>query len=91
MTVYVLADGETRRVERLDPAWLQPDSGVTLWVDLVRPSPDEAQAILANTFHFHPLSIEDALSDVHHPKVEPYDGYLYVILHGIDFHASQHE
>ena len=27
----------------------------------------------------------------HHPKVEAYDGYLYVILHGIDFQASQHE
>ena len=91
MTVYVLADGDTRRVEHVDPAWLQPDSGVTVWVDLVRPTPEDGQAILANLFHFHPLSIEDALSDVHHPKVEPYDGYLYVILHGIDFHASQHE
>jgi magnesium transporter len=62
-----------------------------LWVDLVQPTPDEGQAILANTFHFHPLSVEDALSDIHHPKIEPYDRYLYVILHGIDFHAGEHE
>ena len=31
------------------------------------------------------LSIEDAVGSTHHPKVEPYDGYLYLILHGIDF------
>ena len=24
------------------------------------------------------------------PKVEAYDGYLYVVLHGIDFHAGEH-
>jgi magnesium transporter len=47
--------------------------------------------VLANTFHFHPLSIEDALSEAHHPKIEPYDRYLYIILHGIDFHPGEHE
>ncbi len=25
----------------------------------------------------------------HHPKIEPYDGYLYLILHGIDCNATQ--
>jgi magnesium transporter len=64
---------------------------VTLWVDLVNPTPDEGQHLLANTFHFHPLSVEDSLSEIHHPKIEPYDRYLYVILHGIDFHAGEHQ
>jgi len=26
---------------------------------------------------------------VHHPKIESYDGYLYLILHGIDYKKSQ--
>ncbi len=41
--------------------------------------------ILSDTFAFHPLSIEDARADLHYPKIEAYDGYLYAILHGIDF------
>jgi magnesium transporter len=41
-------------------------------------------------FHFHELAVEDAMAAVHYPKVETYDGYLYLILHGIDFQASQH-
>jgi magnesium transporter len=41
-------------------------------------------------FHFHPLAVEDAIADVPHPKIEAYDGYVYLILHGIDFRAAQH-
>jgi magnesium transporter len=68
--------------------WLDPDSGVTLWVDLTAPSIPES-LILSETFKFHPLSVEDALAEIHYPKIEPYDGYLYVILHRIDYEASR--
>ena len=29
-------------------------------------------------------------AELHYPKVESYGGYLYMILHGIDFQAGQH-
>ena len=41
-------------------------------------------------FHFHEVAIEDALREYHHPKVESYGDYLYLILHGIDFSAPEH-
>ncbi|MEQ1574720.1 MAG: magnesium/cobalt transporter CorA [Vicinamibacterales bacterium] len=79
----------TRPVERVDPAWLDPASKAIVWVDLVHPTPEEGQQILAGVFHLHPLAIEDALSEIHHPKIEPYEGYLYLILHGIDYHRGE--
>ncbi|HJR58319.1 MAG TPA: magnesium/cobalt transporter CorA [Vicinamibacterales bacterium] len=79
----------TERVDRVDPAWLKPGSGVWVWVDLSEPAPDEAR-ILTDVFHFHELAVEDALADIHHPKVESYGDYLYLILHGIDFRESEH-
>jgi magnesium transporter len=91
ISVYVYRNGDTQTTDRVEPQWLDPSSGVTLWVDVVQPTPEEGKAILTNTFHFHPLSVEDALSEIHHPKVEPYERYLYVILHGIDFQASEHQ
>jgi len=91
ITVYIYQNGETKKTDRVDPRWLDQGSGVTLWVDLVQPTPEEGQQLLADTFHFHPLSVEDALSEIHHPKVEPYDRYLYVILHGIDFEKGEHQ
>lgn len=82
-------EGRTEAATRIDPAWLAPDSGVILWVDLSAPSPIEA-LVLSDTFKFHPLAVEDALSKTQYPKIEAYDGYLYLILHAIDFQSSQH-
>jgi magnesium transporter len=90
ITVYVHRGGQTEGASRIDPEWLQPGADVTLWVDLEKPTEDEAR-ILTEVFHFHPLSVEDALSQIHFPKVEPYPGYLYLILHGIDFDRSERE
>jgi magnesium transporter len=91
VTVYLHTKGSTTRVERIEPEWLNPASGAMLWVDLVSPSAEEGRVILADTFHFHPLSIEDALSEIHYPKVEPYNGYLYMILHGISLEDRSHQ
>jgi magnesium transporter len=54
------------------------------------PTPEEGR-ILSETFKFHELAIEDALAQSHHPKAESYGGYLYLILHGIDFQATKHQ
>jgi len=87
--VYKHEGGSTTEVDRVDPAWLKPNSGVWVWVTLESPTPDEAR-ILSDVFHFHELAVEDALAEVHYPKIESYGEYLYLILHGIDFQASEH-
>jgi magnesium transporter len=83
-------NGSTSSVEQVDPAWLKPGSGVWVWVDLDSATREESR-ILADIFHFHELAIEDAMSESHHPKVESYGEYLYLILHGIDFAAADHQ
>src|ERR1700730_15136893 len=89
VTIFVHRDGRTEQLSSIDRAWLNPASGVTLWVDLAAPSIPES-LILSDTFRFHPLSVEDAMSERQYPKAEAYDGYLYLILHGIDFHGDRH-
>jgi len=88
-TIFVHRNGQTERTTSIDRAWLNPDSGVAVWVDLAAPSPIET-LILSDTFHFHPLSVEDAKASIQYPKVESYEGYLYIVLHGIDFHEGEH-
>ena len=83
-------NGRTEQRTTIDREWLRADSPGVLWVDLAAPTREEAR-MLSEVFGFHDLSIEDALSVTHHPKVETYDGYLYLILHGIDFHAARHQ
>ena len=82
ITVLTYSNGATQEATTVDPAWLAPDSKVIVWVDIVEPEEAE-RVLLADVFHFHELAVEDAMSEVHHPKVEAYDGYLYLILHAI--------
>jgi magnesium transporter len=84
ITIYVHRNGVTEQAAKFDRAWLNPASGVNVWVDLAAPSIPEG-LILSDTFAFHRLSVEDAMSERQYPKAEAYDGYLYVILHGIHF------
>jgi magnesium transporter len=87
ITIFTHRNGRTERATSIDRTWLNPAAGVTFWVDLQSPSIPES-LILSDTMAFHPLSVEDAMSAVQFPKVEAYDGYLYVVLHAIDFKAS---
>jgi magnesium transporter len=89
ITIFVHRNGVTEQATSIDRAWLDPASGVYVWVDLAAPSIPES-LVLSDTFKFHPLSVEDAMAPVEYPKAEPYNGYLYVILHGIDFRAAEH-
>ena len=87
--IYKHQNGVTRSVDAVDPAWLQPGSGVLVWVLMDNPTVEESK-ILGDVFHIHELAIEDAMNAIHHPKIESYGDYLYLILHGIDFQARQH-
>jgi len=76
--------GQTEQVAGIEPAWLDPSSSVFIWADLAAPSTPEA-LILSDTFGFHPLSVEDAMSPIEYPKIESHEGYLYVVLHFLGF------
>jgi magnesium transporter len=72
---------------------LLADTSLFLWVDLEDPTPQETKAILEDTFHFHPLSIEDCVAISPSPKVEEYSPreddrfapYLFMVIHAVDF------
>jgi magnesium transporter len=62
---------------------LQDPEGL-LWVSLEQPTEEEIQKILADTFRFHPLAIEDCLSDGYQaPKVDIFNDYLFIIAHAL--------
>jgi magnesium transporter len=54
----------------------------TVWIDFVDATPDEVQ-LMAETFPLDPLTIEDCVKDLHHPKIDDFERYLYVVVHGV--------
>jgi len=80
--VLVHRDGATHPADAVDPAWLAPDAKEIFWVDIEAPG-DPERHLLSDVFHFHELAVEDAMATVHHPKIEAYENFLYLILHRV--------
>ncbi|MBU8934667.1 MAG: magnesium/cobalt transporter CorA [candidate division Zixibacteria bacterium] len=55
-----------------------------LWVDMCKPT-DEESFVLTHDFHFHPLAIEDVISEKPRTKVDDYDQYLFVVFQIVDY------
>jgi magnesium transporter len=84
LTYFRYANGKIEQPQEFEPELLTEDA--LHWIDLEDPTVKEA-TILEDPFHFHPLAIEDCLAEVHHPKVDDYETYIFVIVHGIRFDA----
>src|SRR5262245_19760452 len=80
--IFVYQNGVTSKADAVDPAWLADDAKESVWVDIENAT-EADRKLLSGTFHFHELAVEDALNELHHPKIEPYEKFLYLILHGI--------
>lgn len=61
---------------------LLKDEKAVIWVDMAEPT-EADDRILLDTFHFHPLTVEDCRETRNYPKVEEYPGYIYFIVHGV--------
>jgi magnesium transporter len=86
LTYFRWADGRIERLSEFRPEHLTEKPGALHWIDLDTPTSEEAR-ILREPFHFHPLAIEDCLVEVHHPKIDDYEDYVFAIVHGIRFDA----
>jgi magnesium transporter len=51
------------------------------WLDLDGVD-DEASSLLLEAFGFHPLAVEDAQHFGQRPKLDDYDGFTYLVVHG---------
>lgn len=78
-----IADGNTVRVVT-DPNEIRAaiqDKQPT-WIDLEKQDGD-SDALLTEVLRLHPLTIEDIWAKRSAPKLEDYENYLYVIVHGV--------
>ena len=60
------------------------DSSTHFWLDLVSPTQEEQDVLLRDTFGFHPLALEDASHFGQRPKFDTYDGFVLMVVYGIN-------
>jgi magnesium transporter len=60
------------------------------WLDVGDPKPDQLSR-LAELLHLHPLTIEDLSTFSEQPKREQYEGYVSLVVYGVDAQAAAGE
>ncbi len=80
--------GEGMDQAKVSSLLAEPDA--KLWVDIHWENTREMQW-LEETFRFHPLTIEDCTHRNQRPKVEDYDDYFFLVLHGCKHNHTQEE
>jgi Mg2+ and Co2+ transporter CorA len=68
---------------------LQKRTGGFLWLDIPEWS-DEAEALLTNEFHFHPLAIAESRNRNHVPRVHVYPDHVFIVVHAPEIGAAGH-
>jgi magnesium transporter len=78
--VHFLENGTLRTVEGADAVPDAPDREMRFWVEAVAPDAEESIALVLG-LGLHELSVEDALSEGHPPKIEDFGNHLFLIAH----------
>src|SRR5215207_49220 len=60
-----------------------------LWLDIPEWS-DEAEVLLSNEFHFHPMAITESRNRNHIPRLHVYPHHLFVVVHAPELGARGH-
>ena len=88
-TFYMTPGGEL--IDQLDNEqvkdFLTNKDGL-LWIDIEDVTDKDAE-LLSDVFRLHPLAVEDCISkDIHPPKIDDFEDYLFIIVHGINYHIE---
>lgn len=72
-----------------DVAPLLADQHGLVWINMVQEPDESAAHVLHDIFNFHPLAIDDALTESHIPKIDDWVEYVYVVLHAVLYDGSE--
>jgi magnesium transporter len=74
---------EERTIERIDDIFYCIDTEKVSWINIDGLGDVELLKRLGEQFQIHPLALEDVLNTGQRPKIEDYNGLLFVLLHMI--------
>lgn len=75
-------------ISRAQMLQLLQEKELLLWVDLEDPTEFESD-MLVEIFNFHPLAVEDCITDISQPKVDDYEEYLFLVMHAVNLKSRE--
>ncbi len=80
LTRYTSGEIREHSPSALQELLVRKDGG--LWLDMPAPTEDDLR-VLRDVFKFHALAIEDATKQGQRPKIEEYEGYVFMTVHAV--------
>jgi magnesium transporter len=82
MRAHISVDGRLVRTSSVEAVRAAHAAKQTIWVELGEHTL-EAEQLVVETFGVHPLVAEDIFRERPVPKIDAFDGYLYVVVHAL--------
>jgi magnesium transporter len=79
--------GITKHEGIVDFAEFLGEQDLVFWVDMQSPT-DAESYVLTHDFKFHPLSIEDVITEVPTPKIDVYEDYIFLVFKIADYEPA---
>jgi magnesium transporter len=79
VTAAIFRDGSLIEYVPLDASVPQSGESEFIWIEVLDPA-DSDLAVLKDRFHLHCLAVEESMTAAQVPKVELYDGQIFVVL-----------
>jgi magnesium transporter len=54
--------------------------GPVTWINIVEPTPEDIQQLAAQHPHYHPLNLQDCLTELEFPKLDHHDDYVFLVV-----------
>jgi magnesium transporter len=54
--------------------------GRVTWINIVEPTPEDIQQLAARYPDFHPLNLQDCLTELEFPKLDHHDDYIFLVV-----------
>jgi magnesium transporter len=88
ITILVARDGAVTEASPAELESVLRDRRAHVWIDLENTGEAGFEA-LRPTLEFHPLAVQDCVSDINYPKVDDYGDYLYIAVHSARWDEDQ--
>jgi magnesium transporter len=79
VTAAIFRDGKVIKHVALDASMPQEEQSDFIWIEVLDPM-DSDFAVLQERFHLHTLAVKDSMCQYQMPKVDVYDGQIFVVL-----------
>ena len=60
------------------------------WTNIIHPTPDDVHELAQRYPQFHPLNLQDCLTDLEYPKIDHHDHYLFLVVQIPYWDEGQH-